>query len=163
MNWFKRMINSLPESEPSRAVVTPDWMRKALQLPPWASVADEYSHKVCICIKVDTASAMLEWLQLLGAPLDALTQYWLECAYQCVKLDVQSAIANSDFDPRTAPKAAEFHFDRAPEYEQAKFPPGPAKKVTVDGQELTLRGADLATRAREAREHYKRIRGRLPF
>lgn len=162
MNWLQRFLNNGQEPKPSTRVATPDWLKRTLSLPPWATVADEHSHKVSVLIKVDTKTAMLDWLSLLEAP-EQLTQYWIECAYQCAKLDLQLAIEGGDFDPRQSAMPAEFHFDRADEFALAKYPEGPAKEVVVDGHKLTLRGQALATNGREARAHYKRIRGRLPF
>lgn len=176
MNWLQRFVNGA-QPTPSTTVETPVWLKKELRLPPWAKVCDTHSHKLCGRIKVDTSAAMREWLELLTTPVnteaakaglaargaDELTQYWLEVAYQCVKLDVQMAIETSALDPRQAAKPVEFHFVRAPEYAQADYPPGPVKTKRVRGKEVKLRGAELASNGLEAREHYKRIRGRLPF
>lgn len=163
MNWLQRFLNAdKTPAQPSQVVSAPDWMTKSLRLPSWAAACETHSHKLGGRIEVDTGAAMHEWLTLLGAP-DQLTQYWIECAYQCVKLDLQLAIENSGIDPRTAGKPVEFNFQRADEFALNKFPPGDTRTVNVNGTELQLSGVELATNGREAREHYKRIRGRLPF
>lgn len=126
----------------------PQWMqREKLQLPEWASVDPRVPNKVSININVDTNKAMREWIGLLGSP--ALDQYWLEVAYQCVKLDVQMAIAGTEFDPRISNRPAQFHFLRADQWAQKKHPVG--------------RGAQAAAQGKEARGHYIRIRGSLPM
>lgn len=130
----------------------PQWLRRdGLTLPPWARVAESVSSRagmVSICIEVDTDAAYRAWLDELGAA-HRVDQYWLEVAHQCVKLDLQSALLNTPYDPRVSAKPAEFHLTRAPQWEQKKYQKG--------------RGADAATRGREAREHYRRIRGQLPM
>lgn len=136
-------------------ITLPNWLRRKtaddeLPLPPWAEV-ETHPHstggKVGICLRVSTDGYLKEWLELLE--VEVIDQYWLEVCYQCAKLDLQRAIQDTEFDPRVMNKFAEFHFDDAPEYAQAKFSPG--------------RGIHAATQGKEAREHYKRIRGRLPF
>lgn len=127
----------------------PKWLRKdSLSLPDWARVADQQKDAISVIIDVDTDGAMKEWLKLLGAPTPP-DQYWVECAYQCAKLDLQSAIAGTAHDPRTAGKSAQFNFSRAPQWALSNFAPG--------------KGTAAATQGREAREHYRRVRGKLPF
>jgi len=120
---------------------------KALSLPSWASRKESASQKVSIVIEVDSAVAYPAMLKELEA--DVVDQYWLEVAYQCIKLDVQATLAGTEFDPRTAGKPAEIHFSNAPEFALAKHPEG--------------KGIAAATQGREAREHYKKLRGSLPF
>ena len=134
-------------------ITLPSWLKRKpeegrLPLPPWAEV-EKHPHdgKVGICIRVSTKGYLEEWLELLQ--VTKIDQYWLEVCYQCAKLDIQRAIQDTEFDPRLMKAFAEFHFDDAPEYAQAKYSPG--------------RGIAAATQGKEAREHYKRIRGRLPF
>lgn len=116
------------------------------KLPAWARVlaADE---RYAIVIEGDTDRYVSEWLQLLK--VKAPDQYWLEVAYQCAKLDLQLAIEGTEFDPRTLNKPALFKFTRSSKYALAQHPAG--------------KGSAAATKGREAREHYKRVRGRLPF
>lgn len=129
----------------------PMWLRKIkLALPDWAKVGGSVSSRAgrtSICIEADTDGAMREWFALLGNPKP--DRYWLEVAYQCAKMDLQKAIEGTEFDPRTAGKAAEFRFVRANQWAQKNHPVG--------------RGAELAAKGKQAREHYKRVRGSLPF
>lgn len=149
----------------------PSWLRREkVSLPPWASVEESHlsdSGKVSIVIAVDTAAAVEEWLALLSdspaveAWVQAedpkalprhrprLDQYWLEVAYQCTKLDVQTAIAGTEYDPRISGKPAQFHFNRADEYALIRHQYG--------------RGIEIATQGKEARNHYVSIRGRMPM
>ena len=127
--------------------VIPEWMRKPLVLPPWARVSDHRSAKVSICIDVDTEGYVNDWMALLAPP--QIDQYWLEVAYQCAKLDVQMALVGTEYDPRFSGKPAEFHFSKSPELALVLHPHG--------------RGVEAATKGKEARAHYVRIRGRMPF
>lgn len=127
----------------------PFWNKKSsLQLPTWAKLAKNQSSKASVVIEVDMDGAMEEWLGLLDAK-DKVDQYWLECAYQCAKLDLQSAIAATDHDPRVAGKHAQFNFSRSEKWILANFSPG--------------LGVDRASRGGDARGHYIGIRGKMPF
>lgn len=116
-------------------------------LPSWATARAPESNKVSVVIEVQSGGAYKEWLDKLHVA--EKDQYWLEVAYQCIKLDCQAALVGTDFDPRSAGKPAEIRFSNAPEYRIADHPPG--------------RGVEAATQGREARDHYVRIRGRMPF
>lgn len=143
----------------------PSWLRREkISLPPWAKVNRVPENgRVSIVIDVNTVQAMTEWLDIFDVRFENATQYWIECAYQCAKLDVQASLVGTIYDPRTAGKPAEIHFDRAPEFALVNFPPGEAKNVTVNGRKMKLAGVMLATQGREARNHYIRIRGSLPM
>ncbi len=118
-------------------------------LPSWATETEDASGKVKTVILVDSAAAYSEWLDLLEIKKEDVDQYWLEVAYQCAKLDVHGALAGSDCDPRTCGKPTGIKFSNAPEFALANFPAG--------------KGAAAATQGREARGHYVRVRGRMPF
>lgn len=136
-----------------------DWLKRPMAgLPPWAKRIDTYGSqngKVSVCIEADTDAYVPYWLKLLGVMaedgsyLQDPDQYWLECAYQCAKMDIQLAITNTEHDPRDAGMSAEFRFSRSEKWRQANYPPG--------------RTAAAATQGREARDHFRRIRGRIPF
>lgn len=126
----------------------PSWLRRdEVRLPAWASLADTGKKGACVTIEVDCEAAYPEWLKALD--VTRIDQYWLEVAFQCIKLDVQAAIAGTKYDPRVAGSYAHFHFLRAPKFAQALYPVG--------------KGAIAASQGREAREHYRRIRGSLPM
>lgn len=126
-----------------------------IQLPPWAKIIEPTSDKVCVIVEVDSDTAYDAMLKELGvftsdgADLLGCDQYWLEVAYQCIKMDVQAALEGSALDPRRAGKCAQINFTRAPRWELKKFKMG--------------KGVAAATKGREARGHYKRLRGRIPF
>jgi len=122
-------------------------MSKELSLPSWASRKESESTKVTIVVDVNSAAAYPAMLSELE--VTDVDQYWLEVAYQCIKLDVQAALAGTVFDPRTVGKPAEIHFSNAPEFALVKHPEG--------------RGTAAATQGREAREVYKKLRGSMPF
>jgi hypothetical protein len=107
---------------------------------------------------VNTDEAYPEVLKVLGLEKD---QYSIEVAYQCIKLKVQDLVAASDDDPReqdppkplvilmesAAKAAAETEEDAIAAKEKwalRKYPEG--------------RGAAAATKGREARDHYERVR-----
>ncbi len=135
------------------------WLKKPMAgLPPWAKRIDTYASqngKISVCIEADTDAYVPFWFKLLGVMAEDGTylqdpdQYWLEVAYQCAKMDLQLAITNTEHDPRDAGMSAEFRFSRSEQWPQSKFPPG--------------RGATAATQGHEARDHFRRIRGRIPF
>jgi hypothetical protein len=135
--------NTAPRTTAPRTIT----LNGSLVLPKWARAAKTHSPKVSICIEADTAGYVAEWFKLLK--VGDTDQYWLEVAYQCAKLDLQAALVGTEFDPRTSALPAEFHFSRASQYEQKNFPQG--------------RGIAAATRGREAREHYRNVRGSLPM
>lgn len=126
----------------------PAWLQRSkLQLPEWASVDPHTPKGTALHIAVDTDKAMREWLGLLGSP--PIDQYWLEVAFQCVKLDCQMALAGTEYDPRINAKPAQFTMNRAEHFAQKKHPVG--------------KGAAQASQGKEARGHYIRIRGNLPM
>lgn len=129
----------------------PSWLRReSLELPAWARIKDVPDNgRVSIIIEGDTDGYTREWFELLGVNLADADQYWLEVAYQCAKMDLQMALEGTPFDPRTAGKPAEFHFTRHNHWKQKLHPPG--------------KGIVAASKGLEAREHYRRIRGRLPL
>ena len=152
-DFFRRKLTPVaaaPAVLPPVIATVPEWMLRPLSLPAWAKVVPSErvdAGKLSIKIEIDTRRAYAEWRTLLGTP--TLDQYWLEVIHQCAKLDVQSALDGTAYDPRACNKSAELHFLRANEYAFANHPEG--------------RGIKVASRGGEAREHYKRVRGRLPF
>ncbi len=117
-----------------------------INLPTWAKLVDG-SARVGATVEVDSDLAYKAWLDLLSVA--AVDQYWLETAYQCIKMDVQTALEQSELSPARTNQPVQINFTRAPQYALAAHPVG--------------RGTHAATKGREAREHYKRLRGRIPF
>lgn len=164
MSLIDRLLGKKAEAPtaPAPRPQRPEWEDAELRLPSWAKVASERPDGASIKIEVDMQQAYPYWLQLLG--FDELTQYNLEVAYQCIKLDLQAALVRTAYDPRVAGKHAVFKFLRAEEYAQAGKPVGrSAETVTAGNQKVTLAGAELASQGLHARQHYVRIRGALPL
>lgn len=80
--------------------------------------------------------ALLTELGFDGTP----TQYHLEVAYQCIKMEMQRCVGKFAFELRVMDPDKNW-----------------AQKNAKKGK-----GADAATKGREARAHYKRIRGFVP-
>ena len=118
-----------------------------INLPEWAKLVDSRPG-IAVTIEVDSAAAYAAWLSELNVD-NTIDQYWLEVAYQCIKLDVQAALEASELSPLKLGAPAQINFTRAEQFAQKNYPVG--------------RGAHAATKGREAREHYKRRRGRVPF
>jgi hypothetical protein len=90
-----------------------------------------------------TGKLKAEWKKCL-AELDKPTAYWLEVAYQCMKMELQVAMRSFGF---------EIHVhDEGKKYAQKAHDPGRGPEKAAGG----LRGG------REAREHFKRLRGFIP-
>lgn len=66
---------------------------EGLRLPKWAKAVGPGK------VEVQAAEFYPEWLALLGVAEAEITQYDLECAHQCMKLDIQLAAAGTDFIP----------------------------------------------------------------
>jgi hypothetical protein len=129
----------------------PSWLKRdELLLPPWAEVGKSprvEAGKVSVILEADTDGYVAEWFALLDVKTP--DQYWLEVAYQCAKMDLQMAISGTQYDPLVSGKPAEFHFKRSERWALKNFQPG--------------RGVQAASRDKEARVHYLRIRGKLPM
>lgn len=147
-NFFKRIFGVADSLPTTNGVFSPRTSgRGALVLPAWARIAAEHSPKVSLCIEANTAGYIAEWFELLGVKKP--DQYWLEVAYQCAKMDLQMSLVGTGYDPRTSRMPVEFHFSKAPEWALSRFEKG--------------RGIIAASKGREARAHYKKVRGALPF
>lgn len=115
-------------------------MRTA-QLPAWATALAPGK------IEIQASQFYPEWLGLLGVALDNITQYDLECAFQCAKMDIQMAVAGTELMPPEGGALCIFVKDDDKEsgkWAQKNYPPG--------------KGIEAASKGKEAREHYKRIR-----
>lgn len=128
----------------------------ALKLPSWARLAVDRDARIAVRVEIDGPKAYGAWIDTLKEKYKGvegvevqLDQYWLEVAYQCIKLDVQLAIAGSPVDARVSGKLLQFHISRALGYELANHPPG--------------LGAEMASKGKHARKHFSRVRGREAF
>ena len=106
-------------------------------LPDWAEAHPDNPN----VFYVDPDKFYPVLLEELGA--EQTDQYWLEVAYQCMKMDMQGALGRFNFEIRV--KAGDGYKDR---WALKNHPSG--------------RGVKVATQGREARGHYKRLRGHLP-
>ncbi|TVO75134.1 hypothetical protein [Sedimenticola selenatireducens] len=114
-------------------------MARKASLPDWA--------KAIAPGKIDLFADHFypELLMELGVEGEAIDQYWLEVAYQCAKLDVQNAIRGTDLMPKVGGALCLFVQDPDKRWSQKNYPEG--------------KGAESATKGKEARDHYTRIRG----
>jgi len=110
----------------------------SIVLPPWATAGPHNPGKIPIYY-IDTHLAYPAWFAELGVADSDVDCYWLEVAYQCIKMDMQ-AVAGFGVECRFK--------DQGKRYAQVRHPEG--------------RGAHVATKGKEAREHYQRIRGFVP-
>jgi len=148
-------------------IAVPEWLRKKQEvaLPYWAKqVENSRPNALAATFIADPDAFYPEWFALLadkaypipeGSGLHHMPdvsrpdQYWLEVAYQCAKLDLQLALNGTELDIRMNKKPVEFNFLDRPHWALKKFPEG--------------QGWKLATNGLQARQHYVRIRGAMPF
>jgi len=132
-------------------------------LPEWAKLKDAVIQIPVIDVDTDAAyiAFLTEYATLpavslppvdeggrpkSGAPVEVSCdasdpdQYWLEVCYQSIKLELQLALRMFTFEARL--------HDRGKKWAQSKYPLG--------------RGPLAATEGKEARQHFKRLRGMLP-
>lgn len=126
-------------------------MRK-LELPEWAEVVGQGK------IEMNADGFYTEWLALLGIPMGNITQYDLEMAFQCAKLDIQFAVAGTEFVPqggalvllvKDTSKAARKHRVTGKEVFSSLW----AQDIYPEG-----RGILAASKGGEARAAFRRIR-----
>lgn len=115
-----------------------------VNLPAWAELKADctYGGKPIDVVLVDPDKMYPEMFAALG--VDKPTKYWIEVAYQMMKMDLQVAMKKFSFiicvrgdDGRKDRWALSAH-------------PGSSDDVT------------RATKGKEAREHYKKLRGFIP-
>lgn len=164
MGFLDGILGGKPKS-PGTKVEVPTWLRKNdVRLPPWAKQGEIIRKGVSMTILVDTDAALTEWQKLLGVADEEVDQYWVQVFNQCAKLDVQAAVANSDYDPRLRAAPYEIRFLRADRWKIVSFPDNHKKVVKdSDGNTKIMTGVEVADQGKEARNHYKRIRGAMPM
>lgn len=116
------------------------------KLPSWVSVDD----KGVFVVDVDKAYPKI--LGDLGITPAQYDQYWLEVVYQCAKMAVQDAVTGTDQDPRPAGTLV-IHMSHGGTPE--------SKEKWAMSSFTEGRGVLAATKGREAREYYQRIRAKL--
>lgn len=147
----------------------PAWAKRDLVLPPWAKIRESVTSetgKVSVVIEMDPAGFVPEWLKLIGAPenREALTQYHVECAFQCAKMDVQSALQGTEFQPSLAGKPVELRVMNRPEWALKQFRKGAGVQAATPGARIVVSGQepDAVHGYSTARGHYARVRGSVP-
>ena len=111
-------------------------MPDEIVLPDWATLGPK--HRAMQVVDVNADAAYRAWFEELG--VTEVDQYWLEVAYQCIKMELQIAMRTFMF---------EIHInDPEKHWAQANVPEG--------------KGARAAAQGREARDHFKRLRGFIP-
>lgn len=83
--------------------------------------------------------------ELRNIDLDNLTQYWIEVVYQMAKLELRRILLING--KNQWPDMIRISGNKE-KWALKNFPPG--------------RGAETATKGREARDHYKRLKGFIP-
>lgn len=105
--------------------------------------------------KSDTGRQFDRYFKELGAPFEQIAQYWVEVAYQCAKMEMQRILGRFNFELRIRA-----HGNRKDRW-ALKNHPDRYLKVDDDGN-IVDSGVMRATNGREAREHYRRLRGFVP-
>ena len=104
-----------------------------IKLPPWAKVICESP------LKIEADPDKFYPVLLFELGFEKTDQYALEVAYQCMKMDLQTAVGRFGFSIKVLNRR------------------NWALKAHPKGK-----GIALATQGREARAHYIRIRGSIP-
>lgn len=88
-------------------------------------------------------------LDALDVKAEDVDQYWVEVAYQCAKLAGQEMMSGTPHDPRETGNGTMVIniLSRKDTWAVSKFKPG--------------RGPEAATKGREARNHYEKIKRKL--
>jgi len=119
---------------------------------------------------IDSDGAYPEWMGFLGLTNEDLDRYWLEVLFQCAKMDAQVAVRSSGDDPRMVGKGLILVVDatkaKKQSWAQINFPvetaAGRRKREALMGENRKLAGPDAATKGKEARALYRKIRGFVP-
>ena len=123
-----------------------------VKLPTWAKkVKDDPIPK----IEVDPDKCYPAFFKELGVIKADIDQYWIEVAYQCMKMELQRIMGRFNFEIRVRA-----HGGRKGRWALANNP-DPYLKIDEDGKIIDS-GPLRATEGRQAREHYKRLRGFIP-
>jgi hypothetical protein len=144
------------------------WQTRELKLPPWARVLSDASPavagKVSVVIEIDPDGFVPEWRDLLSAP-STLDQYWLECVWQCAKMDVQGALQGTQYQPSVSGKPVEIRVVNRPSYALRNYSEGAGAAAATGGVRVVATGSEpprAGVRVPTARAHYQRVRGAVP-
>jgi len=116
----------------------------AKTLPKWLTRAEDGA------FVIDPNIAYPEILKALGVADKDVTQYWIECAFQCAKIAVQDLVTGTELDPRPARALVIViagDVDRKEKWALKNYDRG--------------KGLQAATKGLEAKRHYEVIRNRI--
>lgn len=120
-----------------------DWVKSAKRLPAWAE--PHPTDPRAVLVDPDKAyPEILTELKRFGADPTKPNKYFVEIAYQFIKMDLQVALQRFNFTIHIRSDG-----DRKQRWNLSMLPGDDAEIVQ-------------ATKGREAREHYKAIRGFIP-
>lgn len=113
---------------------------------------------------IDPDIAYPAMLKALGVEPEDIDQYWLEVCYQCVKLETDRIALERGFHPRqTGIGLSRTIMSEGGRKQRWAIKNYPDRHADVwPGTNTPRSGVDRATNGKEAREHYKRIRGFVP-
>lgn len=129
----------------------------APQLPNWLTV----SPKGVMVVDIDKAYPAV--LGALGVADGEVNDYWKEVAFQCAKMAVQDIVSGTELAPYAKQTAAQIAAGEPPQLERClviDMQYG-ASKDRWALKEPNGKDVQRATKGREARVHYERIRRRL--
>lgn len=115
------------------------------------ALADGYLLRDDGVIEVSPDVAYPRIVAELGLVEEKLDQYWLEVVYQIAKMDAQRLVQGTSDDPRPRGAPLQIHIRS-----------GAVKERWQIKRRPFGRGVFAATKGKEARGHYRRIRGELP-
>lgn len=115
----------------------PSEEKKQIKLPEYAKLAPSVKGKNDM---VNVQAELMYQYYLAAYGVEKVDQYWLEVCYQSMKMDLQLAMGTFAF-------VIHIH-DKDKKFAQSKWPPG--------------KGSAAATKGREARMHFQKLRGALP-
>ncbi len=118
-----------------------------MRFPKWLARRDDG------VMVVDPDIAYPAILAALKVTPGDVTQYWLETAYQVMKLDVQRIVEGTAIDPRPS---------GGPLVIKVRGDGGRKERWGQDRGVSPGRGARAATKGLEARQHFVKLRGKLP-
>ncbi len=113
---------------------------KDLNLPAWATLKKEEGKNPTI--ELDPNGFVPEWLKKMRAP-ETVDQYWLECAFQCAKLQLNDAVKGTALDPENSKKSLVLLIKNRPHFAIKTFPPGAGVEAATRGKKGMPRARDF--------------------
>lgn len=124
-------------------------------LPKWASKGVALDESRIPIILVDPDEMYPAYFEEMGMKIeDNLTQYWLEVFYQFMKMDLQIAMGGFAFEIRFKPS----NMDAKERWCHKGKPPGQCMEASNKDMDPVA----AATGGKEARNHFRKLRGFVP-